>query len=101
MVTEANLHYIGSITIDEDLLKRTNIWPGERVQIVSNTSGNRIETYVIKGKRGSGIICVNGACSHMIKRGEEIIIMAYTLSTSAIKPKCILVDKKNRFIKNL
>ncbi len=100
-VTEANLHYIGSITIDEALLQKANLWPGEKVLVTSNTSGNRLETYIIKGKKNSGTICVNGACSKRIGKGEEIIIMAFTESTTPIRAKCILVDKKNKFVKYL
>ena len=100
-VTQANLAYIGSITIDEDLLDRVDLWPGERVLVVSNTSGARLETYVIKGTRRSGEICMNGAAAHLIKEGEEIIIMGFELSDRPIDAKVILVDKKNRFLQNL
>ena len=100
-VTEANLHYIGSITIDEALLQKANLWPGEKVLVTSNTSGNRLETYIINGKKNSGVICLNGACSKLIGKGEEIIIMAFTESTKPIKAKCILVDKQNKFMKYL
>ncbi len=77
-VTEANLEYIGSITIDEDLMDAANIYPNERVQVVDNNNGNRFETYVIKGERGSGVICVNGAAAHLVEVGDTVIIMAYT-----------------------
>lgn len=80
-VTEANLDYIGSITIDEALMEAANIYPGERVQVVDNTNGARLETYVITGKRGSGCICMNGAAAHLIKVGDMVIIMAYALMT--------------------
>ena len=80
-VTEANLEYIGSITIDEALMEAANIYPGERVQVVDNTNGARLETYVITGKRGSGCICMNGAAAHSIHVGDTIIIMAYALMT--------------------
>ena len=80
-VTEANLEYIGSITIDEALMEAANIFAGERVQVVDNTNGARIETYVIAGKRGSGCICINGAAAHMIHVGDTVIIMAYALMT--------------------
>ena len=66
VVTEANLEYIGSITIDEDLMDAANIYAGEKVQVVDNTNGARIETYVISGKRGSGCICINGAAAHLV-----------------------------------
>ena len=81
LVTEANLEYIGSITIDEALMEAANIYPGERVQVVDNTNGARLETYVITGKRGSGCICMNGAAAHLIHVGDTIIIMAYALMT--------------------
>lgn len=92
-VTETNLNYIGSITIDEELIEKAGFWPEEKVLVVSNTSGVRLETYVIAGKRGSGIICMNGAASHLIKVGEEIIVMGFELTDKPIKPKNILVDK--------
>lgn len=100
-VTQAELSYIGSITIDRDLMDRVGLWPGERVLVVSNTSGARLETYAITGESGSGTICMNGACSHLIKVGDEVIIMAFTLSTEPIQPRSILVDKQNKFVKNL
>lgn len=82
-VTEANLDYIGSITIDEDLMEAANIFPGERVQVVDNNNGARLETYVITGKRGSGCICINGAAAHLINVGDTVIIMAYALMTES------------------
>ena len=98
-VTEANLDYIGSITIDEDLLERTGLWPGERVLVVSNTSGARLETYVIVGQRGSGDICVNGAAAHLIGERESIIVMGFELSDVPVTPKVVLVDEANRFVR--
>lgn len=80
-VTEANLDYIGSITIDEALMEAANIYPGERVQVVDNDNGARLETYVIAGKRGSGCICMNGAAAHLIHVGDTVIIMAYAMMT--------------------
>ena len=80
-VTEANLDYIGSITIDEDLMNAANIYAGEKVQVVDNTNGARLETYVIPGKRGSGCICINGAAAHLVHVGDTVIIMAYGLMT--------------------
>ena len=97
-VTEANLEYIGSITIDEDLLEKIDLWEGQKVLVVSNTSGSRLETYVIKGERGSGKICMNGAAAHLIKTGEEIIIIGFTFSEKPVEPKCILVDSSNKFL---
>lgn len=101
IVTEANVDYIGSITIDEDLIEKAGLWPGEKVLVASNTSGARLETYVIAGKRGSGIICMNGAAAHLIKQGEEVIIMGFELTDKPIKPKNILVDNQNKFVKFL
>ena len=77
------------------------MWEGEKVLVASNTSGRRLETYVIKGKRNSGVICMNGAAAHIIKKGEEVIIMGFELSDIQIKPKIILVDKKNKLLKSL
>jgi aspartate 1-decarboxylase len=100
-VTEADVDYIGSITIDQDLVERAGFWPGEKVLVVSNTTGGRLETYVIVGKRGSGEICMNGAAALMIKRGEEIIVMGFELTTAPITPAIILVDKSNKFFRQL
>ena len=100
-VTEANLDYVGSITIDAELLDKAGMLPNEKVLVVSNTTGARLETYVIEGERGSGYIGVNGAASHLIGVGEEVIIIAFTLSSKPVTPKAILVDKHNRFIQDL
>ena len=100
-VTEANLAYVGSITIDEDLLDMVGLWAGERVLVVSNTSGARLETYIIAGKRGSGAMCVNGAAAHLIGEGEQIIVMGFELCAEPIAPKVILVDGRNRFVRFL
>jgi aspartate 1-decarboxylase len=100
-VTEANLAYVGSITIDEDLLDRVGLWPGERVLVVSNTSGARLETYVIAGERGSGSMCMNGAAAHLIGAGEQIIVMGFELTDRPIVPRTILVDQRNRFVRDL
>lgn len=80
-VTEANLDYIGSITIDEDLMDAAGIIANELVQVVDNTNGARLETYTIPGKRGSGCICMNGAAAHLIHPGDMVIIMAYAQMT--------------------
>jgi aspartate 1-decarboxylase len=100
-VTEANLAYLGSITIDQDLLDKVGLWPGERVLVVSNTSGSRLETYVISGRRGSGDICMNGAAAHLIRPGEQIIIMGFELTDTVIEPEVVLVDGANRFVRYL
>ena len=80
-VTQANLNYIGSITIDEDLMDAANIIANEKVSIVNNNNGERFETYVIKGERGSGVICLNGAAARKVQPGDIVIIMAYALMT--------------------
>ncbi|MFH1182309.1 MAG: aspartate 1-decarboxylase [Candidatus Woesearchaeota archaeon] len=100
-VTEANLNYVGSITIDQDLIDKAGFWIGEKVLVVSNTTGNRLETYVIAGERGSGIICMNGAAARRIKVGEIVIIMGFELSDKPIKAKNILVNSKNKFVRYL
>jgi aspartate 1-decarboxylase len=100
-VTEADLQYIGSITIDEDLIEMVHLWPGEKVLVVSNTTGARLETYVIAGERGSGIVCMNGAAAHLIHKGEEIIIMGFELTDSPIILKSILVGPENKFVRFL
>lgn len=100
-ITEADISYIGSITIDQDLLDKVDLWPGQKVTVVSNTSGNRLETYVIAGPRGSGMICMNGAAALLIKKGEEVIIFSYVLSDRHVMPKCILVDSQNKYVQDL
>ena len=95
-VTEANLAYIGSITIDEALMEAVGLWEGERVLVVSNTSGHRLETYVIRGERDSGVIAMNGAAAHLISEGEQIIIMGFELTDAPIIPNVVLVDRHNR-----
>ena len=78
-------------------MEKIDLWHGQKVLVVSNTSGNRLETYAIKGPRGSGTICMNGAAAHLIKKGEEIIIIGFAFSSTPIEPKCILVDEDNKF----
>ena len=100
-VTQADLNYIGSITIDSDLMQAIDLWPGEKVLVVSNTNGARLETYVIEGEAGSGDIFMNGAAAHLIEAGHEIIIMAFGVSDEKIEPKQILVDEHNQIVKYL
>lgn len=99
-VTEANLEYIGSITIDEDLMDAAGIVAGEKVQVVDNTNGARLETYTIPGERGSGCICMNGAAAHLIQPGDTVIIMAYALMTpeeaKTFKPQVIFPVNNKR-----
>ena len=101
IVTEADVSYVGSITIDEELMALAGFWPGEKVLVVSNTSGARLETYTIVGERGSGCICINGAAAPLIKAGEEVIIIGFELTDTPIEPTAILVDKDNRFVRYL
>ncbi len=82
IVTEANLAYVGSITIDRDLIERVRLWAAEKVTVVSNTSGNRLETYASAGERGSGVICINGTAAHLIQAGKEIISMGFESQTN-------------------
>lgn len=100
-VTQADVNYIGSITIDRDLCDRIGLLEGEKVLVTSNTGGGRLETYVIYGEANSGVICMNGAAAHVIKQGEEIIIMAFELAEKTIEQKIILVDKQNKFVRYL
>ena len=103
-VTESNLNYVGSITIDADLLDAAGILPGEKVQIVNNNNGARLETYTIKGKRGSGEICLNGAAARCALQGDIVIIIAYAqmdeAEAKALEPKVVLVDGNNKIVKN-
>ncbi len=100
-VTDANVAYVGSISIDLNLIEKVGLWLHEKVLVVSNTSGARLETYVIPGERGSGTICINGAAAHLIKRGEEIIIMGFELTDKSLETKSVLVDDQNQFVRYL
>lgn len=82
-------------------MDRVGLWPYEKVLVVSNTSGARLETYAIPGERGSGVINMNGAAAHLVKAGEEIIIIGFELSDVALKPRQILVDKDNQYVRDL
>lgn len=99
-VTEANLKYMGSITIDQDLIDAVGILPNEKVQVVNNNNGARLETYVIAGERGSGTVCLNGAAARLVQPGDEVIIIAYAYMTSEDatdwEPKVIFPNEKNR-----
>ena len=101
-VTEANLNYVGSITIDEDLIEAANLIEGEKVQIVNNNNGERLETYVIKGERGSGRICLNGAAARRVQVGDIVIIIAYAWMDEAearnFKPSVVFVDNQNKMV---
>ncbi|GIP58234.1 aspartate 1-decarboxylase [Paenibacillus woosongensis] len=99
-VTEANLNYIGSITIDEDLMETADLLENEKVQIVNNNNGARLETYVIPGPRGSGVICLNGAAARLVQPGDNVIIISYAQMSAeelrSHKPTVVFVDEHNR-----
>jgi len=101
-VTQAELNYVGSITIDEDLMDAANILANEKVQIVNNNNGARFETYVIKGERGSGTICLNGAAARLAQVGDIIIIISYALmdfeEAKKYEPTLVFPDENNRLI---
>lgn len=102
-VTEANLEYMGSVTIDSELMEMAGILPGERVQIVDNNNGARLETYTIAGVPGSGVICLNGAAARLVQPGDKVIIMAYAQMTEEearrCEPKVVMVDEANKPLK--
>ncbi|RAP76352.1 aspartate 1-decarboxylase [Paenibacillus montanisoli] len=99
-VTEANLNYVGSITIDEELMELADLWPNEKVQIVNNNNGARLETYVITGPRGSGVICLNGAAARLVQPGDNVIIISYATMTDEearkYQPKVVILDSGNK-----
>ena len=101
-VTQADLHYVGSVTVDEDLLDAADLLPGELVHIVDVTNGARLETYTIKGERGSGVIGINGAAARLIHPGDLVILIAYGLmedtEARTRKPKVVFVDAENKVI---
>lgn len=100
-VTEADLNYIGSIAIDQDLLDLAGIKKGEQVYVWNVANGNRWETYAISAPAGSGVIGVNGAAAHLCKAGDKVIIVAFVLTDEEIEPKMILVDENNRYVKHV
>lgn len=99
-VTEANLNYVGSITIDTDIIEAVGMAPNEKVQIVNNNNGARFETYIIPGERGSGVICVNGAAARLVQEGDIVIIISYALvpddKVPYHEPKVAIMDRNNR-----
>ena len=99
-VTEANLNYMGSITVDRALMEAANILPHEKVQIVNNNNGSRFETYTIAGPRDSGVICLNGAAARMVQPGDNVIIIAYTMleaeEAKSFHPTVVFLDENNR-----
>ncbi|MEW9500185.1 aspartate 1-decarboxylase [Jeotgalibacillus marinus] len=101
-VTEANLNYVGSITIDEDILDAVGMYANEKVQIVNNNNGARFETYIIKGKRGSGVMCVNGAAARLVQEGDVIIVISYMMVPNELalehKPKVAIMNEHNDIV---
>lgn len=104
-VTEANLNYVGSVTIDEDLLDQVGIVANEKVAIVNNNNGSRLETYVIPGKRGSGVVCLNGAAARLVQPGDIVIILSYIMlpeeRVKDHKPKVAIMNEEDNTIKEL
>jgi aspartate 1-decarboxylase len=101
VVTDANPEYVGSITIDDDLLQKADIWPGEKVLVADVANGARFETYAVRGKPGSGMVCVNGSAARLVKKGDKVIIMAFEFTDVPIEPRVVLVDEDNHFVKSL
>jgi aspartate 1-decarboxylase len=101
-VTQADLHYVGSLTIDRDLMDAAGLLPGEQVDVVDVDNGNRLTTYAIEGERGSGILCVNGAAARLISPGDTVIVIAYAAMDDAearsFEPQVVFVDKFNKII---
>jgi aspartate 1-decarboxylase len=101
-VTQADLHYVGSVTIDEDLMEAADLLPGEQVAIVDINNGSRLETYVIAGPRGSGVIGINGAAARLVHEGDLVIIISYCTVSDAeareLKPRVVFVDSENHIV---
>ncbi|MBO8170744.1 MAG: aspartate 1-decarboxylase [Bacillaceae bacterium] len=99
-VTEADLNYVGSITIDQDIMDAVGILPNEKVQVVNNNNGARLETYTIPGERGSGVICLNGAAARLVQKGDTVIIIAYAMMTEEEakkhEPKIAIMGDNNK-----
>jgi aspartate 1-decarboxylase len=99
-VTEANLNYVGSVTIDKEIMDAVDILPNEKVQIVNNNNGARLETYVIEGESGSGVICLNGAAARLVQPGDTVIIISYALMTDeearSHKPRIAIMGENNK-----
>jgi len=103
-VTQANLNYVGSITVDMDLVDAADMVAGEKVQIVNNNNGERFETYIIEGERGSGVICLNGAAARKVQVGDQLIIISYCLvekeKAKEVKPILVFPDENNHLVEN-
>ncbi|MES9525478.1 aspartate 1-decarboxylase [Streptomyces capoamus] len=102
-VTQADLHYVGSLTLDVELMEQADLLPGELVHIVDVNNGARLETYVIEGDRGSGVVCINGAAARLVHPGDIVIIIAYGSveddEAAALKPRVVFVDESNSVVK--
>ncbi len=101
-VTQADLHYVGSLTIDRDLMDAADLLPGQQVDVVDVDNGNRLTTYAIEGERGSGIICINGAAARLVSPGDTVIIISYaamdSLEARTFEPNVVFVDDRNRIV---
>ena len=101
-VTQADLHYVGSLTIDRDLMDAADLLPGQQVDVVDVDNGNRLTTYAIEGERGTGILCINGAAARLISPGDTVIVIAYAAMDDAearsFEPNVVFVDKQNRIV---
>ncbi|WP_460933520.1 aspartate 1-decarboxylase [Phycicoccus ginsengisoli] len=101
-VTQADLHYVGSLTLDRDLMDAAGLLPGEQVDVVDVDNGNRLTTYAIEGERGSGTVCINGAAARLISPGDTVIIIAYAAMDDAeartFEPQVVFVDRQNRIV---
>ena len=98
VITDANVQYEGSITIPTDLMRAADLWVGEKVLVTSITNGQRLETYIIEGREGSGEIVINGAAAHLINTGHRVTIMAFALTDQPVTPKRLLLDERNMVI---
>ncbi|MEX3617058.1 aspartate 1-decarboxylase [Paenibacillus glucanolyticus] len=102
VVTEANLNYVGSITIDQEILDASNILENEKVQVVNINNGARLETYVITGPRGSGMVCLNGAAARLVQPGDRVIIISYAMMEESVartyRPHVVILDELNRIV---
>lgn len=102
-VTQADINYVGSVTIDRELLDQSGILPGEKVQIVNINNGERFETYTIEGEAGSGTICINGAAARLVQVGDKVIIIAYALmdehEARTFEPKVLVMDEQNKIVR--
>lgn len=102
-VTQADINYVGSVTIDSDLLRQSGILPGEKVQIVNINNGERFETYTIEGEAGSGVLCINGAAARLVQVGDKVIVITYAMmdenDARTFKPTVLVLDEQNKIIR--